>query len=167
MAVGEEDGYALISRMELATPEPAARLRAAGEVLMTSLYHRWAETLEPREGGTAIVVTDAMLSRLNDAMLEHLTRQADNTLARWLVVSGLAPVSVRADSRRVPVVGGQVDWLTVSTRVEPTILGYVLNLESALTVAANKLALPWWKLAWLRLRGRAAVRLPWDSGDRP
>lgn len=130
--------------------------------MATSLFEKWAATRKAESLAVGTAITDKLLARVNEAVLDRFVQLASGAMARALIHKGLAPSAVNVVTKVEEAIKGQRDILFVDTAVRPTIVGYVQVLEDRLVRAVTTLGLPWWKLLWRRLRGCTHVALPWE-----
>ena len=111
-----------------------------------------------RELGCKILVADKFYMSIDERMKKQLESQVTSAIATKMLDESLIPLSVELfEERDVPLRATELVVL-VNTCFEPFIMPYALQLEKKYKRTQELLKLPWWKLAWLRLRGNLQTK---------
>ena len=128
-------------------------------------FEEWVRS-RPGQGelGIQTALSQHMKERINLAMAEHMADAMARSVAYEAAKTGVRPEDVVLSQYQDPEAMVVSLSLSVETKAAPTLAGYILALEEANKQARALLGIPWWKLAWLRIRGRLpSMANPWDS----
>ena len=122
-------------------------------------FKEWSKQKgEIRELRSKILVTDPLIQRIDEEEKKILESIVAQGIASKMISSSLIPLAITLFEERDPEFRPSELTAVVNAVFEPFILPYTMDIEEKLKRAQGLLKLPWWKLLWLKLRGKLSEK---------